>query len=229
MVVGFGGPMGSGKTLGMVQWAYRYSLAAGGASVWANFDLSPQFFKEHRRLNPSFRIGRIRQADDIVAMTEAGGGLLLLDEVHRLLDSRLSMQMQNIFLSELFMFFRKMGATLLISFQSVRMIDVRLRNAIDIFVFCQSRGPKGNRVYMQHVYDWQWTHPRLLKVQEFTEQEVAPFYGAYDTYQFIHGFAFPKTQKEFDRFMARVEQAAQRARGGAVGDHRDANASHATA
>lgn len=214
MVVGFGGPMGSGKTLGMVMWGIRYSLAAGGASVWANFDLNEAFFREHKRLNPAFRLGRIRKADDIVAMTEAGGGLLLLDEVHRLLDARLAMQTQNIFLSELFMFFRKMGATLLVSFQHSRMIDVRLRNCIDLYVWCQARGPKGNRIFEQHVYDWQYVNPRLLKVHRYAEHEVQPYYAAYDTYQFVHGFAFPKTQREFDRFMERVERAAMKARGG---------------
>lgn len=217
MIVAFGGSLGSGKTLAMVQWALRYSLAARGASVWANFDLHEAFFREHRQMNPAFQLGRIRTADDIIRMTEAGGGLLLLDEVHRLLDSRLAMQTQNIFLSELFMFFRKMGVTLLVSFQTARMVDVRLRNCIDLYVWCLKRGPRGNRIYERHIYDWQYVQPRLLRVERYTESEVQPLYAAYDTYQFIHGFAFPRTQREFDKFMERLERAALKARG--VNEH----------
>ncbi|BDG60280.1 zonular occludens toxin domain-containing protein [Caldinitratiruptor microaerophilus] len=217
MIVAFLGALGAGKTLHATRWAIRYSLAARGANVYSNIWLNESFFREHKRINPAFQLGRIATVDDIVEMAAAGGGVLLLDEVHRLLDARLSMQAQNIFLSEFFMFLRKIRATTLVTFQSLRMVDVRLRNALDLVVMCRARGPRGRRTFEQFVYDYQATPPVLRKHERQTEEEVLPYFSAYDTYQFVRSLKFPATNKEFDKFMSRIEEAAAARREKRVG------------
>lgn len=213
MIVGFSGTLGAGKTLTMVRWALRYSRAAGGAPVWANIRLNPSFWSQHRRLNPRFFLGRIDTAEDIVEATRRGGGILMLDEVHRLLDARLAMATKNIYLSELFMFLRKMGFLTFVSFQTMRLIDVRLRATIDLFVWCQARGAGPARRYEQLIYDYQAEPPRLVGRERQLQEDVEPYFAAYDTYEFVHSFDFPATSRDFDRYMRRIEAASLEARG----------------
>lgn len=213
MIVGFSGNLGAGKTLTMVRWALRYSRAAGGAPVWANFDLNEAYWRQHKRMNPGFYLGKVEHADDLVEATRRGGGILMLDEVHRLLDARLAMVQKNIYLSELFMFFRKMGFVVFVSFQAMRLIDVRLRATIDLFVWCQARGAGAGRRYEQLIYDYQAEPPRLVGRERQAQAEVEPYFGAYDTFQFVHSFDFPATSRDFDRYMRRIEAAALEARG----------------
>lgn len=210
MIVLFQGNMGSGKTLGMTSLARSSSYDTGGASILSNYGLSPRAFQDHRLLNSGFHLSRLKGSGDFVEFTRSGGGIILLDEVHRLLDSRLSLGYQNIYLSEFFMFIRKIRSVAMLTVQHSSMADVRIRHVLDMVVDC--RRTRGGFSYVAR--DGQSNRP--VRTWQVSDAQAASIYGAYDTYELIEGIAFPSTKKAFDKFILDLKAAMPRRGSGAV-------------
>lgn len=211
MIIGFTGPLGSGKTLGMTVWAWYLSAKARGVPIFANYALRPAYFRRHQAVNPAgFRMGYVKGAADLIEMVEAGGGILLLDELHRMLDSRLSIASVNIYLSQFFMYLRKLGITCLLASQHELNFDRRVRNVLDLMINCR-KTPEG---FSYTLIDHQGR--QILGHRFLPLKQAEKFRGAYDTYELIKGFTFPGTQKAFDKFLADLDSARARRRlGGA--------------
>jgi hypothetical protein len=210
VIIGYTGPLGSGKTLGAVMDAYKYSLQANGAPIYANIELYPAMFEPHRQRNPHFKLGRIRTTEDILRAVVEGGGLLLFDEMHQNVDARLSTMMANILLSQFLMFLRKMGLTCLYTTQDESQIDKRMRKVTDVLVWCQGYGPKNGRT---HTYTkWHYLSGRNLGIVTATPDTARIYHSAYNTYEFTRRLEFPSNLKAFDRFMIELEGAAEFAR-----------------
>lgn len=211
MIIGFTGNLGGGKTLGAVQWAMEYSLKAGGAPVATNIRLNPAYWTPHRGTNPAFRIVTLRKPDDLIDFVRGGGGIVLLDELHRMADSRMSMATANVLLSQFVMFLRKAGLTLLFTSQWERQIDSRLRAIMDLVIRCRkSKTPEGPRF----VYElWDWQGGRLLGTRYIEPATAMTLWGAYDSYEFGQVLRLPGSVKAFDNWMAKLEAAALEARG----------------
>lgn len=212
-VFDFVGPMGSGKTLGMVYMAHRWSLQAGGVPVAANFRLHDAHWSRHRATNPRFKIWYLEDAEQLRAFIASGGGLLLLDEIHRLVDSRLSMKQQNIFLSQFFMFLRKLGVTTLMTHQFERQIDMRIRAVIDVMVHCRRFRSGTDYGHEYRLVDWQTGHGRRIGHRMMDPETAGIFHSVYDTYEFSTKLKFPRTERVFEAYMKQVEEAARNARG----------------
>lgn len=216
--IAFTGQLGNGKTQGMVYYASRWSLAAGGAPIAANFRLNPAFFEQHRRVNPQFKITFLETPDDLVRFVSEGGGLSLWDEAHRILDSRLSLKAQNVFLSQFIMFLRKIGITPLLTFQFERQIDIRLKAILNLLVRCHKvRKPDGRHQYEYDFYNVEYGRPIHVRRNLVDASTASLLHGAYDTYEFSTKLKFPKTEATFEAFMKRVEVAARDARAGRGG------------
>lgn len=206
MLIAITGPLGSGKSLTMVDFALRYSLAAGGVPIYANFWINEDFLVLHKKKSPHFVYKMMSEADDIVEATRTGGGIFLLDEAYRHLDARMSLQAKNIFLSQLFMYFRKMGLCVIFSAQSSKMMDLRVREIIDVLIKCRKSGG----TFSAYIYDYQ---PGVLsKVTGISKDRARKLYRAYDTEEFIKDFSFPAQKKQFDAFMTKLEEAHQEAK-----------------
>ena len=206
MLISVTGPLGSGKSLHMVDFALRYSLLAGGIPIYANFWMNDNFFVLHKKKNPSFIYKVMSEANDIVEATRSGGGIFLLDEAYRHLDARMSLQAKNIFLSQLFMYFRKMGLCVIFSAQSSKMMDIRVREIIDVLIKCKKTGKN----FISKVYDYQ--QGTLSKIITIPGERAKKLFTAYDTEEFIKDFSFPAQKKQFDSFMLKLEEAHQEAK-----------------
>jgi hypothetical protein len=211
VIIGYTGTLGGGKTLRAVMDAWNYSLAAGGAPVWGNLTLRPEGWVQHRALNPDgFKLGFIATVDDIVRMIAEGGGILILDEIHQDLDSRQSLNSQNIFLSRFLMFLRKAGITTLYTTQDDSQIDKRVRGVTDILTWCEGFGPREART---HRYTrMHYRSGRQLRVELVTSDQAKRYYGLYDTYQFTRQLEFPSKIADFEAFMVGIEEASRFAR-----------------
>ena len=125
MITGFIGNMGSGKTLSIVRETLKYFEQ--GYKIYSNFELTIPY----TQLN----------FDELFKMAENQDKLnnvvILLDEVHILLDSRGSMKKANKVVSFWLNQTRKMGVKLFYTTQHIHQIDKRLRSGTDIFIFCE--------------------------------------------------------------------------------------------
>lgn len=206
MIVAFRGTLGAGKSLGLTVFGWYYSLRAGGAPLMANFALNERYFNRHRQANPRFALSTLTEPDDLVQFVAGGGGILLLDELHRMLDSRLSVASVNVYLSQFFMYLRKLGITVFLASQHELNFDRRVRMVIDVMVTAK----KHESGYSYDLWDHQANqHLRRLWLPEAT---AARFRGAYDSYELVRGLKFPSTQKGFDAFLETLDKARPRRR-----------------
>ena len=208
MILAFTGRLGSGKTLGMTYWGWRLSYAAGGLPILANYPIREEYFAAHRRRNGAFRFYNLRSEEDWLQFAAGGGGVVLLDELHRLVDARTALSAQNVVLTQFMAFLRKIGATTLVTDQHAAFMDVRLRVLVDGWVQCQSsRAPGGDITgFRWDSYDAGGRRRRTLALPA---SEVRPIMGAYDTRQIIRGFQFPRNLAAFDTFLDKLDQAVQ--------------------
>lgn len=206
MLTAIEGPLGAGKTLGAVYLAHKYSAKAAGAPIWTNIDLNEAYFRQHKQLNPKFKVNRLRTADDLIEMTRTGGGILLWDEIHKMMDARLSMKQKNIFLSQLMMYFRKIGIVPIFTTQFSRQVDMRLRAIIELMVEAR-KVPKGAGQFLFTYAIWDYQAGRRVSRIELQQEQAAFFFGAYDTHELVHSFGFPDSEKKFDEFLVRLEAA----------------------
>ena len=124
MIAGFIGKMGSGKTLSMVREALKYH--ARGFKIYSNFHLSVPY--EPLSFDELFAMAENQESLDNV--------VLLLDEIHILLDSRSGMRKVNKVLTFWLNQTRKMGVKLFYTTQHIHQIDKRLRSGTNFFIFC---------------------------------------------------------------------------------------------
>jgi len=200
MLLSFIGSLGSGKTLNMVRWAHHFSKAAGGAPIYSNFEIYDKGFNAHRALNPGFELKQIKELEDFFYMAEHGGGILLLDEAYKHIDARMSMDKKNVFLSQFFMYLRKLGVTTFFSVQTQKMLDTRIREIINLVCICN----RSKDVFQTVVVDYQNMVP--VKIESSRVKDVKSYFELYDTNEFVHDFYFPAKKEEFDEFMAELER-----------------------
>lgn len=125
MIAGFIGKMGSGKTLSMVRETLKYH--SKGYKIYSNFHLEIPY--EQLDFQKLFHMAENQESlNDVV---------ILLDEVHILLDSRGSMKKENKVVSFWLNQTRKMGVKLYYTTQHLHQIDKRLRSGTDFFIFCE--------------------------------------------------------------------------------------------
>ena len=125
MICGFIGKMGSGKTLSMVRETAKYY--AEGYKIYANFHLN--FPYEPLNFDTLFQMAENQESLKNV--------VILLDEVHILLDSRSGMKKSSKVVSFWLNQTRKMGVKLFYTTQHLHQIDKRLRSGTDFFSFCE--------------------------------------------------------------------------------------------
>ena len=142
MIGGFVGKMGSGKTLSMVRETLRYY--AEGYKIYSNFHINIPY-------TPI-------DFNELMAMAESqedfGNVVLLLDEVHIILDSRSSMSKKSKVISFWLNQTRKMGVKLFYTTQYLHQIDKRLRSGTDIIVLCDGMKyvAKGKEYYIPEIF-----------------------------------------------------------------------------
>lgn len=124
MIIGFIGKMGSGKTISMTREAFKYHLK--GYSVISNFHLN--FPHQEIEFEKLYEMAEAQeQLENVV---------ILLDEIHIILDSRSGMSKTSKVMSFWLNQTRKMRVKMFYTTQYLHQIDKRLRSGTDLFVFC---------------------------------------------------------------------------------------------
>lgn len=168
MIIGFIGPKGSGKTLGMTERLSKYSRK--GHTILTNY-------------SPVFSDGEI-EPEDIMGMSDGLQDCAMgIDEMHVWLDSRLSGTKRNVICSYFITQTRKRGIHLFYTSQVVHQVEKRVRDNTDTMVFAKQLAP---HVFYYQVYDW-LTGRRVARYILNGKR----YYGLYDTRQAITQFQLP--------------------------------------
>ncbi|MEI6887614.1 MAG: zonular occludens toxin domain-containing protein [bacterium] len=179
MILAFIGTVGSGKTLSAVEQCYLYHRDKHYkiySNIKLNFPYTALNFKQLK-----YMIENKEQLQDVV---------IFLDEVHIAIDSRSSMTKKNKILSYFILQTRKRNVRMLVTTQHLAQIDKRLRDTIDILVFCKNLTNKTSTVkldvftpqFIQQEYLFQWADDVKPKRRII---HANPVYPLYDTKEIV--------------------------------------------
>lgn len=178
MIIMFIGGMGSGKTLTMTAEAIKYTLK--GFKIYSNYKLE---------CIPYIPLTKKVFDELIKDKTSLQEAVLLIDEIHIWLDSRSSMKKKNKAISYFLLQTRKRNVRLLCTTQHPDQVDKRLRNNIDILVFCRNVTNKVSTLVNEKkrtVIEAQycWMHDRHSAPKKILI-EANKFYKYYNTTEII--------------------------------------------
>lgn len=160
MVFGFVGTLGAGKTLFMSYLAhlvYRHR----GSGLYANYALNGA--------------QRVTSWADMFALSN---GLICLDELQVLADSRSFSKKENLEFSQWLLQTRKVGLDLFFTTQNLNQVDLRVRNVLD-YVAVLMRKSRKSKVSNVWIVDYQFGMPK----NKFPLRHSEDLYKLYDTYQ----------------------------------------------
>lgn len=135
MIIGFIGRMGSGKTLSMTRYAYKYFCA--GYKIYSNIKFNFPYTEYTLKDLVDF-------ANNDVPLYKS---LIILDEAHIFLDSRNSQRGINKIVSYFLLQTRKKGCHLYYTTQRFHQIDKRLRDNSDVLIQCSTKKNRNGEQY----------------------------------------------------------------------------------
>ena len=168
MIIALTGAMGSGKTLLMSMFAFKYFSPPYNCNIYANYHLNFKFdtlkMKEITDENFNFK-----------------NSFLAMDEIHQFMDSRLSGTKKNRTIGYFVTQSRKRNLILAYTTQQSHQIDKRLRANTDYFIKCENLSPK------DAVKDVciRWTINDMEGHSSTYSFIADPYFGLYDTNQVV--------------------------------------------
>lgn len=198
-VIGIMGNLGAGKTTvaSMMSWLYKNKIESRGGSVqlFSNYDLAGA--------------ERMKVAEDWFKVAAAHGSVCVWDEAHRSFDSRKSLKFENTLATDIMTFARKMASIQIFVTPSIKRLDTRIREMLEILIHVR---PVGNKGIKLDYYDFQadafgstgqFLHSRFLgggKVSQIHKLDL------FDTHSFVNGFPLPKNERAAEKFMVELEK-----------------------
>lgn len=185
------GPLGSGKTFLMSllahHWKEKTELAGGKVKLFSNYELKDSY--------------QMNDYTDWYDVAEAQGSIICWDEAQMAFSNRKWSQYGATLATEILMYTRKMQSVQLYCSPSIRNVDSRIRQIVEILVTVRKVGDKG---FSMHFMDYQ--------TGEFMQKQFFPMYKAkkifkknlYDTYNMVSGFPLPGTEREGTAFLEKL-------------------------
>lgn len=203
-IIGIVGNLGAGKTTygSLMAWRYKNAIEARGGAV--------QLFSNYGLYGSE----RMRVAEDWFKVAAAHGSLCVWDESHRSFDSRKALQAQQILATDILTFTRKMAAIQIFITPSIGRLDVRIREMLEVLIHVRPQG-KGMKL---DYYDFQadgygkygqFLHSRFLGAGQVSKVHKL---NLFDTHTFVSGFPLPKTERESNIFLDKLEKVHDEAR-----------------
>lgn len=201
----FQGNLGDGKTFGASVLAHYFKARAKKAAC--KVDLFSNYGLKGSR--------ELKHYSDFYDVARSENSIVLLDEAHINLDSRLFSRGSNIYMTQFFFYLRKLRCSLFMTSPNIRNLDSRVRQLTNILVDCHKRG--GGFSY--DIYDF--SGEKLLKRLYMPPQIAREIFkvGLYDTHAIVRNVTFPSNERAFDDFLDKVVRARDEA---FRGDNQDA-------
>jgi|SRR5690625_2812510 len=195
------GPLGSGKTFLMSllahHWKEKTEQRGGRVELFSNYDLKNSHPMNHYT--------------DWYDVAEAQGSIICWDEAQMAFSNRKWSQYGSTLATEVLMYTRKMQSVQLYCSPSIRNVDSRIRQIVEILVTVRKIGDKG---FSMHFLDYQ--------TGEFMQKQFFPMWKAkrifkknlYDTYNMVSNFPLPSTEKQGNDFFETLNDIHENARRG---------------
>lgn len=159
MLVGIMGKMGTGKTLTQTILSTYLHLKTN-VPIYANYTLKGV---------PYHRI------DSLSDLWGINNGIVCLDEIWLTMDARL--WKDNVALTRFINQTRKKKITLFFTTQHIKQVELRVRNATDILIYCEKK-PEGHWLWF---VDYQYSEIG----KKFLLTNPSRFYSLYDTFEVL--------------------------------------------
>lgn len=172
MILGIFGKMGSGKTLMMTMLASALKHEVPDIKLFSNYNLN--------------RAEIINSTDELIKITD---GVVALDEFWVSMDSRV--WKDNVFLTRWINQTRKKNLLVLYTTQAFGQIDIRVRNATDLLIFCE-RFSKAKTPFFRYSFIDNFGKT-ILKSFKILESQAENFYDFYDSFEIVRAL----TKKQY--------------------------------
>lgn len=212
-IIGIMGNLGVGKTTmaTMLAWLYKNAIEARGGSIklFANYEL--------------YGAERMKVAEDWFKVAAAHGSICVWDEAHRSFNSRTALKMDNIIATDILTFARKMASIQIFATPSVARLDNRVREMLEVLIHIRPAGNKGMHIdYYDFQADGYGRLGKLIHTRFLSSAKVRQIHklNLFDSHSFVGGFPLPKTERAAAKFMDKLEEEHDKARGKLRNDNR---------
>lgn len=194
------GGLGAGKTffasLFAHYWKEKTERLGGRVELFSNYELLDSHPMTHYT--------------DWYKVAEAQGSIVVWDESQMAFSNRKWSKYGQGIATEVLMFTRKMQSIQIYCSPSIRNVDSRIRDIVEILVTVRRIGDKGFKLHFQ---DYQ--------TGEFLQSHFFPMYKAkkvfklnlYDTFNMVQAFPLPRTEQEGIEFFKTLNEIHDKARG----------------
>lgn len=204
-MIGVMGRLGAGKTTIAAIMAHLYKQAiearGGWVDLYANFDLTGA--------------ERMRESEDWFKVADSHGSICVWDEAHRSFSNRSWMKHENTFATDLLTFCRKMASIQIFATPSIKRLDTRIREMLEVLILVRPAGNKGIKFdYYDFTADSYGPLGEHLHTRFLSASKVAQIHqlNLFDSHSFVSGFPLPKTERESITFMEELERRHDAAR-----------------
>lgn len=138
-------------------------------------------------LHDNYGLAQSSPIENMESMAALEGGIFCFDEIWLSMDSR--MWADNVRASRWVNQTRKKKMIVFYTTQHIRQVEMRVRNATDVLIYCE-KSPEGH--WLQFI-DWQY---RTLG-KRYLIGNPRPFYGLYDTYKVLEPLTWKRKSTGF--------------------------------
>lgn len=197
------GPLGAGKTFLMSLLAHHWKEKAEklGARVklFSNYGLIDSHPMTHYT--------------DWYDVAEAQGSICCWDESQMAFSNRSWSRYGNTLATELLMYTRKMQSVQIYCSPSIRNVDSRIRDIVEVLINVRKIGDKGFSLTFTDYQSNEFMHKQFIPMSK--AKKVFKL-DLYDTFNMVQGFPLPTTEKEGNEFFHKLEEVHNKARSGRI-------------
>lgn len=108
------------------------------------------------------------------------------------------------------MFTRKMQSVQIYCSPSIKNVDSRIRDIVEVLVNVRKIGDKGFSLHFVDYQTGEFMHKQFIPM--FKAKKIFKL-GLYDSFNMVQSFPLPATEKEGDKFFRTLEEIHNKARG----------------
>lgn len=194
------GPLGSGKTFLMSLlahwWKGKVEAKGGKVALFSNYEL-----KDSKPMD---------NFEDWYKVAEAQGSIVCWDEAQMSFSNRKWSKYGAIVATEVLMFTRKMQSVQIYCSPSIRNVDSRIRDIVEVLINVRKIGDKGFSLHFTDYQTGEFMHKQFIPM--WKAKKVFKL-GLYDSFNMVQAVPLPSTEKQGEIFFNTLEEIHDQARG----------------
>lgn len=194
------GGLGAGKTFLMSllahHWKQKTERNGGKVDLFSNYELLDSYPMSHYT--------------DWYKVAEAQGSIICWDEAQMAFSNRKWSKYGATLATEVLMFTRKMQSIQIYCSPSIRNVDSRIRDIVEILVTTRNIPGKGFQLHFMDYQTGQFMHTQFIPM--WKAKKIMKL-NLYDTFNMVTNFPLPGTEREGNDFFETLHDIHDRSRG----------------